>query len=164
RWSLVPNSTGYVVELDDAMLPKRIRISEAQWQPSVETMQSLAPGIHRWRVRAVFPGETESEPTEWQRFAIVPQHVELTLTSQQHRVRWTGGVAGLLYRVEVLDASGKTIYSALTAANDFAIPPNISGTVRITALGPGGVVLGSSQTNVARASARAELYLVQQPP
>ena len=164
RWSLVPNSSGYVVELDDAMLPKRIRISETQWQPSAETMQRLAPGIHRWRVRAVFPGETESEPTEWQRFAIVPQHVDLSVTSQQRHVRWTGGVAGLLYRVEVLNSAGKTIYSALTAANDFAIPPNISGTVRITALGPGGIVLGTSQTNVARASARAEIYLVQQHP
>ena len=165
RWSLVPNSSGYVVELDDAMQPKRIRISEAQWQPSAQTVQSLAPGVHRWRVRAVFPGETEGEPTDWQRFAIVPQHVDLSVTTQQRHARWTGGVAGLLYRVEVIDTSGKTIYSALTSANDLAIPPNIAGaTVRVTALGPGGVVLGTSQTNAGRRSARQEIFLVQQVP
>jgi len=166
RWSLVPNSSGYVVEIDNDLLPRRFRLSDAQWKPSARTLQEIGPGIHRWRVRAVFAGETESEPTEWQRFAIVPQHVDLTATVQQRHVRWRGGVSGLLYRVDVLDAAGNVVYSALTAASDFAIPPGVGGTsVRVTAIGPGGVVLGASPTaNVGRAPAKQPIALVQQKP
>jgi len=164
RWSLVPNSTGYVVEIENGPMPKRIRLSESQWRPSAETLKQFDPGVHRWRVRSVFPGETESEPTEWQRFAIVPAHVDLSASASQGHIRWTGGVAGLLYRVEVLDSAGKVIYSALTSATEFTIPPNIKGTARVTAIGPGGITLGSSQTNVGQASVRQPFTLVQQKP
>jgi hypothetical protein len=168
RWSLVPNSSGYAVEIENNPLPRRFRVAEAEWQPDVRTLQQLTPGIHRWRVRAIFVGETEGEPTEWQRFAILPQHVDLTLERDGALVRWRGGIAGLLYRVDVLDRSGQTVFSALTAASQYAIPASVpipaGGSIRVTAFGPGGITLGTSApVNVAARIAR-EFVLVQQRP
>lgn len=178
RWSLVPNTSGYLLEIDNPSPSGegvRMRLAEAEWMADRGTLQQLAPGIHRWRVRPVFPGETEGEPTEWQRFAILPASVSLRLeqpvidsATRRMRVRWGGGIPGLLYRVEFVDPSGRAIFSALTAANEYvvpiAIPPGTS--LRVTAFGPGGVTLGVSPSlTVASHRARAqEVFLAQQPP
>ena len=182
RWSLVPNSSGYELEMYDfpgeyaskgPKLPIRMRMADAEWKPTAETLQQLGPGIHHWRVRAVFPGETEGEPTEWQRFAILPQNVAIMVERPQvdaatgrTRIRWTGGFAGLLYRLEVLNTSGQTVFSALTSAHEYLLPSSVSGaSVRVTALGPGGVTLGvSPPITLALRSSSKDIVLVQQRP
>ncbi len=176
RWSLVPNSSGYLLELDNTPFPLRIRLSESEWSPDPIALQQLGPGIHRWRVRAVFPGETEGEPTEWQRFALLPRHVALVVeppvidsATRRTLIRWRGGVAGLLYRIEFISPNGQTIFSALTAASEYAVPASITlppGTsIRVTAFGPGGSTLGVSPPIIlARRSMSNSILLVQQRP
>jgi hypothetical protein len=181
RWSLVPNSTGSQLEFFDypgdyaskaPNAPIRIRIADSEYVPTADVIRQLGPGIHRWRVRSVFPGETEGEPTESQRFVILPMNVTLSVdppivdASRRMHVRWRGGVAGLLYRVDFVDANGQPIFSALTASNEYIATFNIpaGASVRVTAIGPGGVTLGTSPSLKVSRLRRSEVYLAQQPP
>ncbi|HSM51676.1 MAG TPA: hypothetical protein VLA75_09760, partial [Thermoanaerobaculia bacterium] len=72
RWSLVPGASGYEVEIETEgrPWPLRVRLSESEWRPDVETLDRLGPGTHRFRVLAVFPGEVRGEPTPWQSFVL----------------------------------------------------------------------------------------------
>src|SRR6185369_9608050 len=173
RWSLVPNCSGYDVEVafDGAgVLPDALtrtatfRVNDAQWKPSRDDVESIGPGIHRWRVRPRCAGDTALEASEWQRFAFLPGHVDLSLLPVTARtVRWTSGVSGLLYRVEFLAPNGNTIFSALTSKTEYVAPATIPiGTnVRVSAIGPDGAVLGTSSSSpLARRSAK-QIHLAQ---
>lgn len=154
RWSLVPNTSGYLVEIGDDM---KIRLAESQWRPTEAQLRALSNGIQRWRVRAVFPGDTPGEPTAWQRFVVTPDHVNLTVVAATaNAVRWTGGVAGLLYRVDVIAPNGRIVFSALTSRDSYRLPVAFGAdhTIRITALGPGGVILGTSSNAAITPQAR----------
>ncbi|MDQ6800088.1 MAG: hypothetical protein M3041_04545 [Acidobacteriota bacterium] len=179
RWSLVPHANGYEVFVfpgsyahrlaDQSQM--RIRTTDAEWTLSAQDVQTLGAGMHFWRVRPVFAGETEGEPTETQRFAILPMNVTLSVdppiidASRRMHVRWRGGVAGLLYRVDFIGANGQTIFSALTSANEYVVPVSIpaGASVRVTAIGPGGAMLGTSQSLKVSRLGGSEIYLAQQP-
>lgn len=188
RWSLVPNASGYLVEIDegtgttalpDTLLPlRKVRLSQAEWAPSARELGEVAPGVRRWRVRAVFAGETEGEPTGWNRFALLPERLTLVVElpvmtpDGQTFVRWSGGAPGVLYRVDFLAADGKVVFSGLSPKQQY-IPPlavaplPLGFTVRVTALGPGGIVLGTStpaKAGGARRKPASRIALVQSAP
>src|SRR6185369_11196185 len=126
RWSLVPNCSGFDVEVDAEGPHPTFRVNDAQWRPTKDDLASIGPGIHRWRVRPHCAGDVALEPSEWQRFAILPEHVDITLLPIAGRtIRWTSGVAGLLYRVEFLGADGNTIFSTLTSMSEYVMPDTI---------------------------------------
>jgi hypothetical protein len=108
RWSLVPGASGYEVEIErqDTEQPIRVRLSESAWRPETRDLEAIGPGAHRFRVRAIFPGEVPGEPTPWRRFAILPKHAALTPirdpTGARAAVRWDGRSPGLAHRVEFL--------------------------------------------------------------
>jgi hypothetical protein len=164
RWSLVPNASGYLVEFERG---GRIRLSDAQWQPTARDIASLRGGIRRWRVRPIFAGETEGEPTEWRRVALLPDSVVLRVerpvaTDAGVVVKWNGGTTGLIYRVDVIDASGNVLSSALTAAETFTLRSMPQGSrIRVTAIGPGGVVLGKAESPSSNAALGHEFRYVQ---
>ncbi|HEY0592573.1 MAG TPA: hypothetical protein VGF40_12455, partial [Thermoanaerobaculia bacterium] len=167
RWSLVPNCTGFLVEVlpgrglvepqpSDAVAQVRsYRVSDAEWRPGEEQLAEIGPGIHRWRVRPVCAGETLAQPSAWRRFAVLPRAVALTFAPLQRDergralVRWEGGAAGLLYRIEVRSPQGETLFSALTASAWYALDADLwsrhaGATVIVTAFGTGGAILGVS--------------------
>ena len=173
RWSLLPNCSGFDVEVDVAQtllsvpsVPHSFRVSDAQWRPSKDDLASIGPGIHRWRVRPHCAGDTTLEPSEWQRFAVLPEHVDITLSPIANRtIRWTSGVDGLLYRVEFLAPDGSTIFAALTSKTEYIAPASvpIGTTVRVVALAPNGSILGTSASSpLARHKGREGIQLVQQ--
>jgi len=161
RWSLVPNCSGYVVEValpaeskqpDPPSKILRFRVSDAEWQPTEDDLKAIGSGIHRWRVRPVCAGESELDPTDWRRFAVLPEVVNVSmLPVTTDLIRWKSDVAGLLHRVEFLARSGATIFSAFTPFSEYAVPRAFpSGTaVRVSAIAPGGVLLGTSASILA---------------
>jgi hypothetical protein len=164
RWSLVPNCTGFDVEIEHTP-PIAFRVNDAQWRPTPDQLASIGPGIHRWRVRPRCAADVDLEATEWRRFAILPEHADLTLLPIANRtIRWTSAVAGLLYRVEFLDANGNTIFAALTSRTEYVAPATIpAGTsVRVTALGPNGAILGTSSSSPLARARTNHVRLVQQ--
>ncbi|HEX8620262.1 MAG TPA: hypothetical protein VF911_21965 [Thermoanaerobaculia bacterium] len=163
RWSLMPNAGGYLVEFAAAgeeRAPARIRVSDAEWRPSAAELAQLRSGIHRWRVRPVFAGETEGEPSEWRRVAFLPDQVTLIVDPLAGNVvRWRGGVSGVLYRVDVVDRNGAVLSSALTAASELTLRDVPQGArVRITAIAPGGVVLGVAEAPQTSSAVTAPRY------
>lgn len=72
RWTPVPGANGYELELkkEAAPLPVRRRVANPEWTPGRRDLGEIGPGTHRWRVRAIFPGEVPGEPTLWQRVEI----------------------------------------------------------------------------------------------
>ncbi|HVN77063.1 MAG TPA: DUF4402 domain-containing protein [Thermoanaerobaculaceae bacterium] len=158
RWSLVPGASGYEVEIerkDEA--PFRVRISESEWRPSANDVEAIRPGVHRFRVRAIFPGETSGEPTPWRRFVVPPKEAELRMlppasdpTTGRAVVRWEGGAPGLVYRVEFLKPdSGQPFASALTVRQRYVVPPGVTQAgaelrVRVLALAPDGSLRGTA--------------------
>jgi len=74
RWSLVPGASGFELEIhcQDQESPRRIRLSAAFWRATPRELAECGPGEHRWRVRAVFPGEVRGEPTTWRRLLVEP--------------------------------------------------------------------------------------------
>ncbi|HJW94929.1 MAG TPA: hypothetical protein VJ901_15045 [Thermoanaerobaculia bacterium] len=165
RWSLVPNCTGFDVEIEHTP-PMTFRVNDAQWRPTKDDLASIGPGIHRWRVRPRCAADVDLEATEWRRFAILPEHADITLLPITNRtIRWNSAVAGLLYRVEFLDANGNTIFAALTSRTEYVAPGTIpSGTsVRVSALAPNGAILGTSSSSpLARAGVGQALSLSRQ--
>jgi hypothetical protein len=162
RWSLVPNCSGYLVEVarpaeskepDSPSQILRFRVSDAEWHPTADDLAAIGDGIHRWRVRVVCAGETETEPTPWRTFALLPESADVSmLPSRIDRqaapvLRWRSDVAGLLHRVEFLAADGATTFAALTPQREYTVPALSfpAGTaVRVSAIAPGGHVLGTS--------------------
>jgi hypothetical protein len=164
RWSVVPNCSGYLVEV--ALSPEsavedpphrvlRFRVAEAEWHPTTDDLKAIAGGIHRWRVRPVCAGETELEPTAWRTFALVPDEVAVTLLPWTRArdgglvVAWRSDAAGLLQRVEFLSTAGAPVFAALTSARSYVLPRGAveAGTaVRVSAIAPGGRVLGTSNS------------------
>ncbi|MBI4915838.1 MAG: hypothetical protein HY825_08320 [Acidobacteria bacterium] len=177
RWSLLPGASGYEVEVDpaNAPLPIRIRLSASQWRPSSEDLAGLGPGEHRFRVRAVFPGEVRSEPTGWRTFVVLPDRVALAVepepvegSSGRRAVRWQGGAPGLLYRVELLAADRPTrLAEATTLESRYTIPSSLDGAVRVrlAAFAPDGSQRGEwREAVVASTHQSADGLADQEPP
>lgn len=74
RWSLVPGASGYELEIHcrDRDAPRLIRLSAASWRAAPRELSGCGSGEHRWRVRAVFPGEVRGEPTPWRLLLVEP--------------------------------------------------------------------------------------------
>ncbi len=176
RWSLLPGASGYEVEVEpaDAPLAVRIRLSASQWRPSSDDLAGLGPGKHRFRVRAVFPGEVRSEPTGWRTFVVLPARVALAVEpepvegpSGRRAVRWQGGAPGLLYRVELLAADRPTrLAEATTLESRYTIPSSVDGAVRVrlAAFAPDGSQRGEWREAVVTASNQTDGTTVSQEP
>jgi hypothetical protein len=161
RWSLVPGAFGYEVEIERGLpeLPLFFPVVAAEWRPTAGQIAEIGPGLRRWRVRPVLAGGVRGEPTEMRRIAVLPERVQLSLLKpdqggpgNRFRIRWTGGAPGVIYKVELFAVGGPETprFSALTADQEYVLPtPLIGGwafRVRVTAYGPGGKVLGRSET------------------
>jgi hypothetical protein len=185
RWSLVPGAFGYEVEVERGLpeLPLFFDLAEAEWHPTASQLAAIGPGVHRWRVRAVFPGGVRGESTASRRFALLPESVHLALLAPDHespggraRFRWTGGWPGMLYKVELLPTGGVStpVFSALTTREEYVLPSALAGgpafRVRVTAYGPGGRILGRSEmapgpgSGSARGMFAGGLMLAAAPP
>ncbi len=185
RWSLVPGAFGYEVEVERGLpeLPLFFNVADAEWHPTPAQLADIGPGIRRWRVRAVFVGGVRGEPTESRRFALLPKAVHLSLMppdqggpEHRFRFRWSGGSPGVLYKVELFPVGGPPApaFSALTAREEYVLPNALIGgfafRVRVTAYGPGGRVLGRSETGAGPDSGAARgmfpdgLMLAAAPP
>ncbi|MFZ5786170.1 MAG: hypothetical protein ACOY3Y_06980 [Acidobacteriota bacterium] len=134
RWSLLPGASGFLVEIvrEGGGPSIERRMAESEWRPSAADIAELGPGQHQFRVSPVFPGEVEGEPTPWRSFVILPERVELTFEPMQldpvsgrSLVRWTGGVPGLVYRLELYAEGAKVPFaSALTRKQEYLLPAN----------------------------------------
>lgn len=163
RWSLVPGASGYEVLLEGEppALTKRFRLAEAEWRPSRRDLDQIGPGAHTWRVRAVFPGAVEGEPTPAQRFALLPEKVALKFlpavkdpSTGRTLLRWEGGSVGLLYRLEFFQGEASApVFSALSVKQEYLLPEgspygSSEYRARVSAYGPEGDVLGKSELQV----------------
>jgi hypothetical protein len=160
RWSLVPGASGYEVEIETEKdgAARHWRVSDSTWQLDSAHVADIGPGIHRWRVRAVFPVEVAGEPTAWRRFAVIPEHVRVGAPSLERDgvsgrlvVRWSGGTPGLVYFLEFLDPAGTVVFSALTARPEYLVPeePARAATalrLRVTAFGPDRQIVGRGES------------------
>lgn len=157
RWSLLPGASGFLVEIvrEDGGPAIERRMAESEWRPSAADIDELGPGQHQFRVRPVFPGEVEGEATPWRRFTVLPERVELTFEPMQvdaasgrSLVRWTGGVPGLVYRLELFAEGAKAPFaSALTPKQEYLLPANAPAGplhARVRALDHEGVARGGS--------------------
>ncbi len=72
RWSLVPGASGYEIEITRGPRSRRFlrRLPESEWRPTAGDVEELGPGVHRFRVRPVFPGDVPGEPSPWLEFTI----------------------------------------------------------------------------------------------
>jgi uncharacterized cupredoxin-like copper-binding protein len=159
RWSIMPGAVGYRVEVEGSptRLPLRINVAESQLALS-DPAGEWGTGIHRWRVRAMFAANVEGPPTEWRRVALLPTSARLLFLPATHDaksgrtiIHWSGGAPGALYRIELIDpASGKAIFSALTARQEYGLPSLDSSKLRgellihVTAYGPDGEPFGAT--------------------
>jgi len=185
RWSLVPGAFAYEVEVDRGLpeLPLFFTCAEAEWHPTRAQLAEIGPGARRWRVRAVFAGGVLGEPTESRRLAVLPEAVHLSLLppdqsgpDRRFRVRWRGGSPGVLYKVELFPVGVPPTaqFSALTARQEYVLPATLIGgwafRVRVTAYGPGGRVLGRSESGEGPSSGawegvpRGAIMLAAAPP
>jgi hypothetical protein len=158
RWTLVPGTSGYEVQVVKPDKTERtFRISTDQWVPSARDLAELGPGVHYWRVRAVFPAEVPGRWTNRWRFVLLPSSVSLVLEpagadSKTGRglIRWAGGSPGLLYRLQFFGpGSSEPGFTALTVRPEYLLPPaspwgRADVRVRVTALSPDGAVRGVS--------------------
>jgi hypothetical protein len=158
RWSLVPAASGYEIEIErqDIPSPMRVRLSESEWRPGPQDVEAIGAGVHRFRVKAIFPGETSGEPTAWRRFAIPPKHAELRMLAPESDartkrtvIRWEGGSPGLAYRVEFLQPdTGEPFAAALTFRQRYLVPAGMAPggvlQVRVIALAPDGSRRGTT--------------------
>lgn len=159
RWSVVPGAEAYAVEIvrEAPLWPLVFRTADTHWRPTPEQLAELGPGVHRWRVRALFPNGVPGKATAARRLVVLPASVvpELGPTgrdpaSGRLRLSWSGGSPGLLYRVEILRGPEDTVvFQALTAAQEYLVPALAALgegplRVRVTALAPGGRRLGAS--------------------
>ncbi|MFO7587677.1 MAG: hypothetical protein R6X22_06345, partial [Gemmatimonadota bacterium] len=79
RWSLVPGASGYEIEVRyrargsspaSPWTVVRRRVSDAAWRPEQVLVETLGETESAFRVKAVFPGEVDGEPTEWRTFRL----------------------------------------------------------------------------------------------
>jgi len=149
RWTIVPGASGYEVEfrqLDGErreLTPRRVRITASEWTPN-----EFPPGMYKMRVRPIFPIDVRGEPTEWTTAVILPSKATIRLDQpSERRVSWSGGAAGMLYRLEFLGSAGRC-FDALTFASEYRLPDSLPwrdcSSVRVRALAPSGTVLGIS--------------------
>ena len=159
RWTLVPGAFGYEVEVERGLpqLPLTFTMAVPEWRPTATQLAEIGAGVRRWRVRPLYVGGARGEPTGWRRLAVLPASVHLSLLppdqggpEHRFRVRWSGGSPGVLYKVELFTTGGPPAFSALTAREEYVLPDQLIGgfafRVRVTAYGPGGRVLGRSET------------------
>ena len=161
RWSLVPGASGYEVEVDhsESVLPRLVRVTDAEWTVGSFDLNRLGSGVRRWRVRPVLPGEVRGEPTRWNRFVVLPERVVLSVSAPQldsatgrHVVRWSGGYPGLLYRIEFVDPNGNVVFRALTIHQEYALPRGAADrlqrlSVRVVPVAPNGAIVGESNAS-----------------
>jgi hypothetical protein len=149
RWSLVPGASSYELELRPmsadgrAGVPRRVHTTDSEWIP-----KELAAGTYSIRVRPIYPIDVRGEPTPWVNAVILPASASLHIDgASERRIAWSGGVPGMLYRVEFLGGGGRC-FDALTFAANYRIPASIPwrdcDAVRIRALAPSGTVIGTS--------------------
>lgn len=85
RWTLVPGASGYVVEIEmqngEQTISAKYRTDQSEWKPTVEQIKQWGVGTHRWRVRAIFPGDVQGESTEWRSFEVTPDALEVSKSS-----------------------------------------------------------------------------------
>jgi hypothetical protein len=159
RWSITPGAVGYRVEVEGSptKLPLHINVAESQLA-LIDPAGEWGPGLHRWRVRAMFAANVEGPPTEWRRVALLPTSVRLLFLPSTHDaasgrtiIHWSGGVPGALYRVELIDPrSGQSFFSALTSQQEYRLPllePDMSRAsplIHVTAYGPDGEAFGAT--------------------
>ncbi|MEA2338545.1 MAG: hypothetical protein QOE82_2552, partial [Thermoanaerobaculia bacterium] len=166
RWTLVPGASGYEVEFGRVegerrdLVPRRVRITASEWTP-----KDLAAGMYRMRVRPIFPIDVRGEPTDWVTAVILPAKAVLRLDStSDRRVSWSGGAAGMLYRVEFLAETGRC-FDALTFAAEYRLPDSVAwrdcSAVRVRALAPSGTLLGTSDVRPLPAGFASDVSLTR---
>lgn len=172
RWSAVPGIEGYEVEIDPGggRLPLQLTTAVPQLEPPAG---ALRPGVHRWRVRPLLPGGVRGEPTPARRIAVLPEAVKLRLvpaaSGGTSSLRWEGGVPGLLYRVELLDADGGPArFAALTIEPSYRLPAAWRARAkpllaRVSAIAPGARELGRSAAIELRPAAGEAAFAAAQP-
>lgn len=149
RWSLVPGASSYDLELRQMTaehrdrVPRRVHTTDSEWVP-----KDLAAGTYSIRVRPIYPIDVRGEPTPWITATILPANVALRIDGASDRsVTWSGGVPGMLYRVEFLGSGGRC-FDALTFASAYALPVSMPWrnceSVRVRAFAPSGTVVGTS--------------------
>ncbi len=72
RWSVVPGASGYRLEVETPPDEPAfsVRLSGTEWRPSAEDLRAIGGGPHRFRVRAVFPGNVPGAPTPWREIIV----------------------------------------------------------------------------------------------
>jgi hypothetical protein len=149
RWSLVPGASSYEIELRQMtadhrdVAPRRVHTTDSEWMP-----KELAAGTYSIRVRPIYPIDVRGEPTPWVMAVILPANAALRIDgTSDRRISWSGGIPGMLYRVEFLGSGGRC-FDALTFASAYALPASIPWrnceSVRVRALAPSGAVIGTS--------------------
>ena len=143
RWSLVPYASGASSSFCHAqrarcsvpsLRPISRSVSQSHWRPTSEQLRSLAAGLHSWRVRAIFPGETPGQPTAWQPSSSRPT-IDLSIVSTDGGVvRWTGGVAGLLSTIPGARRPGG-LHRLTCTVSCRSDSPSSPATPSVTALG-----------------------------
>jgi hypothetical protein len=160
RWSLVPGASGYEIEIEkeESGAARHWRVSDSIWQLDAGHVAEIGAGVHRWRVRAVFPVEVAGEPTAWRRFAVIPEQVfvgtprfERNAGNGRIVVRWSGGLSGLVYFLEFLDPAGSVVFSALTARPEYLMSEEPARSapslrIRVTAFGPDRQIVGRNES------------------
>lgn len=152
RWSIVPGANGYLIELGSrtSAAERSMRTANTRWIPTRDELRELRKingGIVLWRVRAVFPGDVLGEPTAQRAMVILPDSVILRgKASAGGTIAWSGGSDGVLYRIDVLDARGTKLFTAIAVRPEYAIPQFVradAASVRVTPATPWGESLGS---------------------
>lgn len=160
RWSIVPGAQRYriTVTRQAPLLPLVHESDVPQWSPRASELAVIGPGEHQWKVSAIFPGNVVGRATPERRLVIVPNKVALHLApvkrdpqSGRPVLRWQGGAPGLVYQVTFRSVDGRRILLSALTSRQVYLPPSgflrwsQVGTVRITALAPGGTAVGHSQ-------------------
>lgn len=162
RWIPIPGAAAYEIEIErqSSLRTLQFRSTDSRWLPNAAERFEIGVGTHRWRIRAIFPGNIRHDPTEWRRLVLLPDKVQLKLLrpeidekTARLKVGWAGGgVMGLLYDLELLTNDGKKmIYVAKTNAESHLLPKRIiipeKIKIRLKAIRPDGREIGFSERN-----------------
>src|SRR5205085_1905619 len=85
------------------------------------------------------PIDVRGEATPWVTAVFLPAKAALRIDSaSDRRIAWSGGISGMLYRIEFLNGGGRC-FDAITFAADYRLPASIAwrdcDSVRIRAPG-----------------------------
>jgi hypothetical protein len=150
RWSMVPGASGYRIDIGTPEVPSKIsfRTADSSWTPTRAELRRIGSGIFIWSVRAIFPGDVAGEPSAPHAIVILPEAVALKVSaSSDARVAWSGGSDGVLYRIEVLDSSSRTMFQALAVRPHYQVPflaRRVAAAVRVMPMTLEGQPLGKA--------------------